>query len=137
MRTLLLDAGVWVSATDPADRFHGSARSLVFDLDRSVAALDLTLYEIANVIGVRKREPHEARYMSELIIKRCRYGALVEADPALTDLAVSIAGEHGLTAYDAAYVAAANSSGWKLVSTDLADLVSKDLAIDPDAALYP
>lgn len=47
------------------------------------------------------------------------------------------ASEHGLTAYDAAYVAAARRNGWRLVSLDIRDLVSKGLAITPDAALYP
>jgi len=53
------------------------------------------------------------------------------------DLAVSIAGEKGLSAYDAGYVAAANLNGWALVSADIADLVSKGLAVTSDAALYP
>lgn len=75
--------------------------------------------------------------MSEFIVRRCRGSALVAVDPALTDLAVSFAGEYGLSGYDAAYVAAATSNGWTLVSTDIADLVSNGLAITPDAALYP
>ena len=45
--------------------------------------------------------------------------------------------EYGLTAYDAAYVAAARRCGWQLVSLDLRDLVSKGLAVTPDAADYP
>ena len=43
--------------------------------------------------------------------------------------------EHRLSAYDASYVAAAFIEGWTLVSTDIRDLVSKDLAITPDAAV--
>ena len=136
MSTLLLDASVWVSASDPEDRFHSAASSIVFDFDRPVAALDLTLYEIANVVGVRKREPREARYIGELIVKRCSGESLVAADPDLMDIATSVAGEHGLSAYDAAYVAAATSKGWNLVSADIADLVSKGLAVTPDAADY-
>jgi predicted nucleic acid-binding protein len=111
--------------------------ALVFDVDRPVAAMDLTLYEVANVLGIRKGRPREARYMAELITKRCCGESLVAADPDLMDLATSIAAEHGLTAYDAAYVAAATSNGWNLVSADIADLVSKDLAVTPDAAVYP
>ena len=45
--------------------------------------------------------------------------------------------EHGLSAYDAAYVAAARRNGWQLVSPDVRDLVSKGLAVTPDAAVYP
>lgn len=137
MTTLLLDAGVWIGAADVSDPFHQSAKALIFDVDRPVAAMDLTLYEVANVLGVRKGQPREARYMAELIVKRCPEGSLVAADPGLMDLATSVAGEHGLTAYDAAYVAAATSNGWSLISADIADLVAKGLAVSPDAALYP
>jgi predicted nucleic acid-binding protein len=48
-----------------------------------------------------------------------------------------VAAEHGLAAYDAAYVAAARHHDWTLVSADIADLVSKGLAVAPDAANYP
>ena len=44
---------------------------------------------------------------------------------------LEIAAAHGLTAYDAAYVAVAERNGWTLVSTDIADLVSKGLAVAP------
>lgn len=137
MSTLLLDAGVWIAATDPDERFHEAASSIVFDFTRPVAALDLTLYEIANVIGVRSQEPHEARHMAEILFKRCRGGSLVKADPGLAEAAASIANVEGLTAYDAAYVVVANANGWTLVSADIADLVSKGLAVTPDKALYP
>jgi predicted nucleic acid-binding protein len=43
--------------------------------------------------------------------------------------------EHGLTGYDAAYVAVARRYDWQLVSTDVRDLVSKGLAVTPDAAV--
>jgi predicted nucleic acid-binding protein len=137
LSTLLLDASVWVGATDELDPFHESAQALVFDFDRPVAAMDLTLYEVANALGVRMDKPREARYMTELIAKRCDGESLVAADPALMDLATSMAKEHHLTAYDAAYVAAAASNGWNLVSVDIADLVSKGLAVTPDRADYP
>ena len=137
MSTLLLDAGVWIGAIDPNDPFHDASRKIVFDFDRPVTAMDLTFYEIANAVGVRNGWAEEARYLSELIVKRCRKVGVVAADPALMELATSGAGDNGLTAYDAAYVAAANSNGWTLVSVDIADLVSKGLAVAPDAADYP
>ncbi|HEV2790616.1 MAG TPA: type II toxin-antitoxin system VapC family toxin [Solirubrobacterales bacterium] len=136
MSTLLLDASVWIGAADAGDPFHESAKVLVFDFDRPVAAMDLTLYEVANALGVRKGHPREARYMAELIVKRCSGESLVAADPDLMGMATSVAGEHGLTAYDASYVAAATSNGWTLVSADIADLVSKGLAVTPDDADY-
>ncbi|HEX5763526.1 MAG TPA: PIN domain-containing protein [Solirubrobacterales bacterium] len=133
---LLLDAGVWIAARDPEDRFRVPARSLVLDTARSVATLDLTFYEVANVMGARKGQVTEARHLLRLMEKRCR-SSLVAADPDLLESAVELAAEHGLTAYDAAYVAAARRRGWTLVSCDVADLVSKGLAVAPDAADYP
>lgn len=56
---------------------------------------------------------------------------------ALIKSSLEVAAEHKLTAYDAAYVAAARRFDWTLVSTDMADLVSKGLAVTPDAADYP
>jgi len=50
---------------------------------------------------------------------------------ATADLAL----EHGLTSYDAVYVAVARRYDWQLVSTDIEDLVSKGFAITPDAAV--
>jgi predicted nucleic acid-binding protein len=43
---------------------------------------------------------------------------LIEATPYL-------AVEHGLTGYDAAYVAVARRYDWQLVSTDIQDLVAR------------
>jgi predicted nucleic acid-binding protein len=136
LTTLLVDAGIWVAARDPEDRFHRDARSLVHDFEQPVAALDLTLYEVCNAIGVRRGEPDEARFLCQLIARRCA-GGLVGLDSTLVDSALGIAAEHGLTAYDAAYAAASRLNGWTLVSTDVADLVSKGLAVAPDAADYP
>ncbi|MDX6654052.1 MAG: hypothetical protein QOH18_762 [Solirubrobacterales bacterium] len=47
---LLLDAGVWIATVDETDRFATAARELVLRTSRQAAALDLTLYEIANVV---------------------------------------------------------------------------------------
>jgi predicted nucleic acid-binding protein len=108
----------------------------VLDFSRPVAALDLTFYEIANVMGARKRQMGEARYLLRTLATRCGED-IVAASPELIDSALKVAAEHGLTAYDAAYVAAARRYGWTLVSTDIADLVSRGLAVAPDAADYP
>ena len=48
---------------------------------------------------------------------------------------IEIAIGYRLTSYDAAYVAVARRHDWTLVSTDIRDLVSKGLAITPDAAV--
>jgi predicted nucleic acid-binding protein len=136
LSTLLVDASVWVAARDPEDRFHREARALVHDFEQPVAAMDLTLYEVCNAIGVRRGESAEARYVVQLIASRCRDG-IVGLDFQLVDSALGIAAEHGLTAYDAAYVATAEARGWTLVSTDVTDLVSRGLAVAPNAADYP
>lgn len=132
----LVDAGVWVAIADPDDKYHAAARSIVSDIEGSLAALDLTFYEVANVMGPKKGQPREGRALSRLIAKRCGENVIV-VDADLIDSALEVAAEHRLTAYDAAYVATAQRRGWTLVSTDIADLVSKGLAVAPDAADYP
>jgi predicted nucleic acid-binding protein len=133
---LLIDASVWIGARDPEDRFHSEARKIVLDFTQPVAALDLTFYEIANAMGARKGQAEEARFLVKMLTERC--GAdVIAIDAGLIEYALEVAAEHGLTAYDAAYVAAAQRHGWTLVSADVADLVSKGLAVAPDAADYP
>lgn len=136
MTVLLLDAGVWIAAKDGEDRYCEAARSVTVDSGQPVAALDLTLYEVANVIGARKGRIEAATDMCRLISSRCA-GRIATVDSQLIRRAVETAAEHGLTAYDAAYVAVARRNDWTLVSTDIADLVSKGLAVAPGAADYP
>jgi predicted nucleic acid-binding protein len=134
--TLLIDASVWGRLAEPRDRFHQRARDLLIDSSASLAALDLTLFEIANAVGVKMAQPRRAEWLSELVAIRSGE-RLVRVDPQLVAAAVELAAQHGLTAYDAAYVAAARRNGWQLVSLDVRDLVSKGLAVTPDAADYP
>jgi predicted nucleic acid-binding protein len=133
---LLLDASVWVAAKDADDRYFEAARSLVLDTKLPATALDLTLYEVANVVGSRWRQPEMARELCRTVDLRCE-GRIVPIDAELIDAAIETATERGLSAYDAAYVAAPRRGRWTLVSTDIADLVSKGLAVTPDAADYP
>lgn len=133
---LLLDASVWIASKDPDDRYFSTARPLVLESDEPLAALDLTLYEVGNVVGVQWRLPREAHEVCQTIVRACG-DRVAGIDVSLIDSALEIAAEHGLTVYDAAYVAAARRHGWTLVSADIADLVSKGLAVAPDAANYP
>jgi predicted nucleic acid-binding protein len=133
---LLLDSGVWIALGEPDECRHSSARALVRELSTPVGSLDLTLYEIANVVGARAGRVADAERLVRLVLRRCRERPL-PVDTDLVGTALALAAEHGLTAYDAAYVAAARRRGWTLVSTDVRDLVSKGLAVTPDAALYP
>lgn len=133
---LLVDASVWVSLVEREGLYRAAAVSLIREQAQLLSALDLTLYEVANAIGVKQGDANEARRVNRLLLKCCRDRVLaVEAE--LVDSALQIAAEHGLTAYDGAYVAAARRYGMTLVSADIRDLVSKGLAVTPDAAVYP
>lgn len=131
--TLLVDASVWAALADPGERFHAEARRLLVDSEASLAALDLTLLEVANAVGVKMDRPERARWLSELVVARCGE-RLVRVDQGSVAAALDVAAEYGLTAYDAAYVAAARKQGWQLVSLDIRDLVSRGLAVAPDGS---
>jgi predicted nucleic acid-binding protein len=133
---LLLDAGVWIASKDADDRYFAAARSLVLDPERVVAALDLTLYEVANVVGARAGRLDAARELIRTIDVRCG-SRVIGIGAELVDAALAVSSQYELTAYDAAYVAAARANGWTLISTDIADLVSRGLAVAPDASDYP
>jgi predicted nucleic acid-binding protein len=130
---MLLDAGIWAAATNPRERFHQASDALV-ESTGLLAALDLTLFEVANTVGAKWRQRERAEWALATIVARCQK-RLVRVDMNLAFDAIAIAEEQGLTAYDAAYVAVAQRNGWTLVSTDIADLVSKGLAVTPDAAV--
>ncbi|MGD9736079.1 MAG: type II toxin-antitoxin system VapC family toxin [Solirubrobacterales bacterium] len=130
---LLLDASVWVAAAEPRQTHHAEAGALV-ESSVPVASLDLTFFEIANALGVKLGKPQRARLILETLLIRCGK-QIVRVDSELIVAALDHASSHGLTAYDAAYVAIAQSNGWTLVSTDIQDLVSKGLAVAPDAAV--
>jgi predicted nucleic acid-binding protein len=131
---VLLDSGVWVATVDSDDPFELASRRLIATRGRRLGALDLTLYEVANVVGLKRGSPMEAMSLCRSVEQRC-VEAFVRIDREMIDSTVEVVAEYGLTAYDAAYVAAARRHRWTLVSTDIRDLVSKGLAITPDAAV--
>jgi predicted nucleic acid-binding protein len=128
---LLLDASVWIAAVDPDDPFHAAARALVLSPKHSLGALDLTLYEVSNVVGAVKGQPELAGRICRAIATRSERN-LVRISPTLAEQALKLAAKHELTAYDAAYAAAADIHGWTLVSADVKDLVKPGLALAPD-----
>lgn len=136
-RSLLLDASVWLAALDADDRQHDAARSL---LEAStgdgvvLAALDLTLYEVANVAVVRWRSLATAERLVELVVVACP-DTVQQVDETLLRQASAIAVEQDLTVYDAAYVAAGRRHEWTLVSSDLTHLVRPGHAVSPGTAL--
>jgi predicted nucleic acid-binding protein len=128
---LLLDASVWIAAVDKDDRFHSAARRLALSPTQPLGALDLTIYEVANVVGVVKGQGDLAARICRAIIKSSNR-AFTRIDAALSEQAVQLAVDNRLTAYDAAYVAAARKHSWTLVSADIKDLVKPGLALAPD-----
>jgi predicted nucleic acid-binding protein len=132
---LLLDASIWVAAGIRAHPSHEVAAPLVRG-GAPVAALDLTLYEVVNAVAKQYRQPDQAQRIARAIFSTCG-DELTRVDHALGEEVVKVVSEHGLTAFDAAYVAAARRNGWQLVSLDVRDLVSKGLAVTPEAADYP
>ncbi len=133
---LLLDASVWLAALDRDDAYHISAQQLIEAAaagTATLAALDLTLYEVANVAAVRWRSKADAVRLVTLVTLACP-STLARADEELFRTATEIAVRHQLTVYDGAYVAAARRRRWTLVSGDLRDLVDPGFAISPDAA---
>jgi predicted nucleic acid-binding protein len=131
---LLLDAGVWIATVDETDRFATAARELVLRTSRQAAALDLTLYEIAKVVGSQWKRQEKARMLCCSIQLQCEE-AMVRVDADLIASTIELSVDYGLSGYDAAYVAVARRSNWQLVSVDIRDLVSQGLAITPDAAV--
>lgn len=131
---LLLDASIWIAAESPSERYAGHAHELLLDTRRRAAALDLTLYEVANALGARRGDAAGAAVACRSIVIRCQE-CLVRIDADLIEAIAEVATEYTLTSYDAAYVAVARRHDWQLVSTDVRDLVSKGLAITPDAAV--
>lgn len=130
---LLLDASVWIAAAVESE--HAASRALARG-GGDVTTLDLALYEVLNAIARQYRQPEQARRVVEAIMRTCGE-ALVRIDQELADDVAEVVAEHRISAYDAAYVAAARRHGWQLVSLDVRDLVSKGLAVTPDAADYP
>lgn len=137
MNTLLLDASVWLAALDADDPHHAAARGILEAAaadTAALAALDLTLYEIANVAVVSWRSPADAERLVDLVGVACP-DTLERVDDVLLQRAAAVAADHELTVYDAAYVAVARKHDWDLVSADMADLVRPGHAISPEAAL--
>ncbi len=131
---LLLDSGVWVASVDGDDPFGLASRELVADLGRRFGALDLTLYEVANAVGPKRRDCQMANCLCRTVEHRCAQ-TMVRFDRRLIESTIGMSVQYGFGSYDAAYVAVARRHDWTLVSTDIRDLVSKGLAVTPDAAV--
>ena len=134
MTTLLLDASVLLAAFDPEDDHHESARTLLEGEDATLATLDLARYEVANVAVRAWRAPNSVTPLLAVVERLADDGGVVPSTDTLLARAAEIAERHTISVYDAAYAAAADEGGHRLISCDERDLVSKDLAALPGEA---
>jgi len=130
----LLDASVLLASEDPDDVNHRDASQLLEGGD-PLATLDLAFYEVTTVAIRSWRDHSAADRLRERIAAVADDGGLVRVDASLIAHATTIAEEHSISAYDAAYVAASRASNGQLVSCDVRDLVSRGLARLPGDAL--
>jgi predicted nucleic acid-binding protein len=132
--TLLLDASVLLAAFDPEDDHHVPARGLLENDEVTLATLDLARYEVANVAVRAWRAPESVAPLLAAVERLADDGGVISSTDTLLTRAAEIAERHVVSVYDAAYAAAAEEAGRRLVSCDERDLVSKDLATLPAAA---
>ena len=134
MSTLLLDASVILAAFDSDDELHGPSQALLADPDVTLTTLDLARYEVANVAIRGWCELGRVAPLLDAIDRIADDGGVVPSTTSLLSRAAKLADEHTISVYDAAYIAAADQGGGKLVSCDIRDLVSKGLASSPAGA---
>ena len=134
MTTLLLDASVLLAAFDPEDDHHDPARNLLEDDAVTLATLDLARYEVTNVAVRAWRAPKSVAPLLAAIERIADDGGVLASKSTLLASAAEIAEHHTISAYDAAYAAAASDAGHRLISCDERDLVSKGLAALPASA---
>jgi predicted nucleic acid-binding protein len=101
----------------------------------TLATLDLARYEVANVAVRSWRDPASVPPLLAALDRIAEDGGLVVANNPLLRDAAELAERHGISVYDASYVVAAALRGRRLVSCDVRDLVSKGLAVLPEAAV--
>ncbi len=131
MTTLLLDASVLLAAFDREDDHHKPARALLEDEEATLATLDLARYEVANVAVRAWRAPATVAPRRAVIERLADDGGVLLSTDTLLTKATEIAERHTISVYDAAYAAAGDEGGHRLISCDERDLVSKGLASLP------
>jgi predicted nucleic acid-binding protein len=110
------------------------AGTLLADRSVTLATLDLARYEVANVAVRAWRAPESVAPLLAALDRLADDGGVIASTSALLTRAAELAERHAISAYDAAYVAAAGDAERSLVSCDARDLVSKGLAVLPEAA---
>ena len=128
------DASVLLARADTDDHEHDATRTLLAGT-ASIATLDLAFYEVTDVALRAWRDPMAARSLRGLVSALADDGGLVRVDESLAAAAAALAVQHGLSAYDAAYVAGAAAARARLISCDVRDLVGPGLAVTPTQAV--
>lgn len=131
MSALLLDASVVLAAFHTGNRHNEAARAVIAADGPTLATLDLARYEVANVAIRSWRDPASVPPLLAVMDRIAEDGGLVVSNNPLLRDAAELAERHGISVYDASYVAAAALRGRRLVSCDVRDLVSKGLAVLP------
>jgi predicted nucleic acid-binding protein len=129
--TLLLDASVILAAFDSEDEHHDASRDILGESDATLATLDLARYEVTNVAVRAWRDPALVGVLLEAIERIGDDGGVLSSTLTLLAQAATLAEEHVISVYDAAYVAASRQGERTLVSCDARDLLSKGLALSP------
>ncbi len=130
---IFLDASVLLAAEDTDDVQHQASAALL--ATGALATIDLAAYEVVNVAERRWRDPAASARLRQRLWAIAELGVLVRADAELTERTAELARAHQLSAYDAAYVAAARRLSLPLASCDQRDLVARGLAQLPSALL--
>lgn len=117
MRAAVLDSSVVLKWIDSTERRHQAAAQTLcraYEEGRlRVTAPRFLMLEILNVVGRRWRRDGDELATIAAMLDALRFELV---DPALGDVARWTA--HGLSAYDAAYVAVAEANGVALVTDD-------------------
>ncbi|MGH9104448.1 MAG: PIN domain-containing protein [Acidimicrobiales bacterium] len=133
MASWFVDASVLLASEDAEDVNHEDS-VLLLRAEGTITTLDLAYYEVSNVAVRAWHDEPAAHRLREKVDTVAGDGGLVRADSARVADAIVLAGEQGISVYDAAYAAAAIQAGSELVSCDVRDLVSRRLAVLPSTA---
>jgi predicted nucleic acid-binding protein len=129
-----LDASVLLARADPDDDEHQAATAVLGGAT-ALATLDLAYYEVVIVALGAWSDPALAGDLRRAVAAIERDGGLLRMDEPLAAATTEHAASHGLSAYDGAYVVAAEQAGMQLLSCDVRDLVRPGFALTPAQAL--
>lgn len=131
---IFLDASVLLAAEDSDDEQHEASLALL--RTGALATIDLALYDTTNVAIARWQDHAAAARLRQRIWTIAELGTLVRVDPPLGEDIAQLAHQHGLSSYDAAYLAGSRRLGITMASCDQRDLVSTGLAQLPSTLTH-